>query len=746
VNDGPVPSGSDYTLDPFPPPPFPSSPLPAVPGPIPVPEPWRPPPDWWRCLRLQGVSGRYEGGQTGGTFSGNVLDLRLDIDRRYSASSPVMNRVSADAYMRQPVVRGLTGRIFWVSTYLESWIVDAPTVSWSRCSVEITGAIRYWKGTHPATTIRIVVPWSSGAIGPAQVTLMPTAELPTTFNCTFRSDSFRQVTLETDYCRSVNQAPQLPMYDTHWHNVRPPDTPQRVLSIEEAYREAGVGVTLSPSHTEIDDSAAGFATWSPAELHDAMEVAFSQFHGSWPSWRLWGVLAGTFENTRVGGIMFDTGTAHDGAGEPPERQGFAVFRNHSWFNNLVQGAPANQDQARAMRQFLYTWVHEAGHAFNLLHSWDKGRPDSLSWMNYDWKYDARNGIDSFWSAFRFRFDDDELIHIRHGDRASVIMGGDPWASGGHLEAPVGTMTHTEPGGAAEMLLRSKGYFDFMEPVDIEVRLRNTSPAPIEIDARFAPEFGITVVYVMHPDGHVTLFNPVMCQLGTPEMVTLEPLAADESNKGRDRYSARVSLAYGTRGFVFDRPGEYLLRALYASGDLLLTSNTLRVSIGYPTGRAEDRFAHDFFTPEVGLSLVLNGSQSPFLAAGMDRMREAAERFADSEVGAKAGYAVAHSVGNDFYRQQNAELVKSHEANPGEALTLTNAALTFYREQGGKEQNLAYHQLVRLRAGLHVAANAPQAARDEMDALHHDLAGRGVNEPVLDGIRAELRRARRSRRG
>ena len=51
-----------------------------------------------------------------------------------------------------------------------------------------------------------------------------------------------------------------------------------------------------------------------------------------------------------------------------------------------------------MRQFLYTWVHEAGHAFNFLHSWDKGRPDALSWMNYDWRYDQRNGADTFWGS------------------------------------------------------------------------------------------------------------------------------------------------------------------------------------------------------------------------------------------------------------------------------------------------------------------------------------------------------------
>jgi hypothetical protein len=120
--------------------------------------------------------------------------------------------------------------------------------------------------------------------------------------------------------------------------------------------------------------------------------------------------------------MFDA-AAFGGAGKAPERQGFAVFRKHQWFTNLPAGAPSNQDEAEAARKFLYTWGHEAGHAFNFLHSWNKNRPDSLSWMNYDWRYDNRNGDDSYWSNFRFRFDDEELIHLRHGDRSSVIMGG-----------------------------------------------------------------------------------------------------------------------------------------------------------------------------------------------------------------------------------------------------------------------------------------------------------------------------------
>lgn len=696
--------------------------------------------DWWRCFRLGPVSGRYEGRQAGPWLSATILDLRVDIDQRYSSNSPVLNRISADVYAQRPVLApadpvGPSGPMTVARTYVESWILDAPQVEWSRCRVEITGSVRYWLGSHPPTRVKIVIPWTQGAVGPAQVSLEAAGAATLIYSCAFRSDNFRDVVLETDYCRSVNQPPQLPAYDTHAHGVHPVDTPQRLLTVENVYREAGIGVSVAAQHTDLDDSAAGFASWSPAELHDAMEQAYSRFPEVWPAWHLWGLLAGAYDDPKTGGLMFDAGAQYGGAGRGPDRQGFAVFRAHRWFDSLVAQPPTSQNEAAAMRQFLYTWAHEAGHAFNLLHSWNKARPDALSWMNYPSKYDARNGQDSFWSEFRFRFDDQELLHIRHGDRASVIMGGDPWASGGHLDAPTGGTMESEPGSPLELLLRSKPYFGFMEPVEIEARLRNRTTMFIDVDGRLDPRFGNTVVYVKDPSGDVAMFNPVVCELGEPSPMRLEPLATDGSNEGRDRYSAPVLLTYGTRGFMFDRPGRYEVRIAYSSGGILLTSNTLRIRIGRPMSREEDRFAQVYFTPDVGLTLAVDGSQSPFLADGMSALREAAERFQNEDLGVKAGLVVARSVGDDFFRRQGDRVVKTHTADPAEAIAITQPALDYYRETTSSASNLAYNEVGRFRATMLAAQGSADLARQELGDLREDLAARGVNQPVLDDIRA-----------
>jgi hypothetical protein len=669
------------------------------------------------------------------------LDLRVDIDPRYQ-NSPVMDRVSADVYrvfeFRVPGWPPLPGRppslprppIRW-RVYQESWIIDTPSVAWHRCKVVITGTVRFYKGTHPVTTAHIDIPWGSfQSAGPATVTLTE-ASGTKIYSCARQSHCFRDLDLEIDVCESVNTAPTVPTYDTHSHDNRPADLPQRTLTIEEAFREAGICVNVLPEQTVIDDSDPDLATWSDDELHDAMEQHFSRYPGAWPKWAMWGLLASRYEVPSVAGIMFDYGTAYGGPGRAPERQGFAVFRQHSWFNALVE-TPATQAQAAAARQFLYTWVHEAGHAFNFLHSWDKSRPDALSWMNYDWRYDNRNGQDSFWGDFEFRFDDEELIHLRHGDRSEVIPGGDPWSTGWHLEAPVGAMSQEEGDAPLELLVRSKQSFSLLEPIVIELRLRNDLEGiPLAVDPRLSPEYGTVAIHIRQPDGHVVEYHPIACKLALPEAAILQ---GKEAREGEDRISRQVLLSFGRDGFCFDQPGVYLVRALYVGlGDLEVTSNLHRIYVGPPTSPQENELVARYLTYEVGMNLYLGGSLSPFLKQGFQLLREVAERFQDSMPGARAARLVGHALARPFTRIEDDALVNIHEPEPEQALEVTEAARDLCHESEDPSFNIEYHQLARDRAQYLAMLHREDDARRELQQLRDDLAERRVNEPVLESI-------------
>lgn len=700
------------------------------------------------------VSGRYEGEMSAPTAGLDLLDLRLDVDRRYP-NSPVMNRISGDFYQLNKItVPGSPPVISRV--YRESWIVSSPQVARQADQVTITGLVTFWKGIHPPTTLQISIRNPATAVNTiADVSFISAGGQPALYNCTRRSDAFRELEMEIDVCASVNNAPILPNILTTDHPVRPGGMTQRTLTIEESYREAGVLVTIPPAHDVIDDSDPQFDAWSAAELHDVMESNFSKIGGVWPQWSMWGVLAGRFNEPGVGGIMFDAAAAFGGAGSAPERQGFAIFREHQWFEDLTTPPPANRDQAAAARQFLYTWMHEAGHAFNLLHSWNKNRPDSLSWMNYAWKYDNLHGADSFWSNFSFRFDDEELIHIRHGDRASVIMGGDPWASGGHMEAPPGAEHLAVPPSALstidgtvplEFLIRSKPYFEFMEPVAIELRIRNLLPdLALTLDTRLNPEYGGVVIHIRRPDGRIIEYSPVMCKLAFPDYRTLEPLR-EGVERGDDRYSEEVVLSYGRYGFYFDEPGEYLIRALYqGAGDLLIPSNIHRLRVGSPLTRDLDITAQDYFSYEVGMNLYLEGSHSQYLRKGFNVMAEMSKKYADSLLGAKMAATVANSFTKPFFSvgdrpkdpqvKEKLTLKKTYDADPETALQITDTAVDFIRNRNEKALNLSYRQLVGQRVDCLLSLNREADAQQELQQLHDDLEKTGANPPVLRNIRA-----------
>jgi hypothetical protein len=203
----------------------------------------------------------------------------------------------------------------------------------------------------------------------------------------------------------------------------------------------------------------------------------------------------------------------------------------------------------------------------------------------------------------------------------------------------------------------------------------------------------------------------------------------------DRFSREIFLTYGADGFYFDEPGEYRIRAVYQGhGDMLVTSNTLRVRVGSPSQEA-DRLAQDYFSDQVGLSLYLQGSRSPYLKKGFDTLRDVSDRFAGSLLGVKTATALANGLSQPFFRIEDPtsqKLVKSASADPGEALKVTEKPLDLLRTSTDRILNLTYARVVRRRAQYHEDAGSVGQARTELSNLQRDLASRGANTDVING--------------
>lgn len=386
------------------------------------------------------VYGRYRGQL--GNFE---WELRIDTD-----GVMAMQKISGDFY----AISGQT------KSYFGSFLADSIATSIVNGIITITGtASTTWVTSFAKFKIvikqtLIIQPLASAVL---QWFHVSTGAPGAIYVCNSFSRAYRTVRLEQDRTSLVTP------FVSYSTGSLPSGGASRVLSINTAYAEAGVEMIHAGISNVVPMSFAGTDTkWTNAELHNAMVNHFSLYQNT-PAWDVW--LLHAYEHIDgpgLYGIMFDqTGL---------QRQGCAVFYRG------IGGSTVEQQRLQ-----LYTCVHELGHCFNLLHSWQKSlatppKPNivsSLSWMNYPWGFPG--GAVAFWNNFPFQFDPVELVHVRHGYRNNVIMGGNPFSVGSSLQNIGGLFEdNIENTANLDLELEAKETYMLGEPVLLETKLKTTS--------------------------------------------------------------------------------------------------------------------------------------------------------------------------------------------------------------------------------------------------------------------------------
>jgi hypothetical protein len=195
-----------------------------------------------------------------------------------------------------------------------------------------------------------------------------------------------------------------------------------IEEVKARFRDAGLAVSeYRDQSVKIEPPATG--NWTEESLHDVMERSWEGFQDN-PQWAIWVFFAKTFQGgPDLGGIMFDS---EEGA----QRQGCSIY-----VDSFIK-----VPQPGANRQRILTWttIHEMGHCFNLAHAFQKDLPtfgtkwieslgsnkNSLSFMNYPEGYPG--GIEKYWRNFAGRFDEMELLFLRHAPREFVQPGAEAW--------------------------------------------------------------------------------------------------------------------------------------------------------------------------------------------------------------------------------------------------------------------------------------------------------------------------------
>lgn len=447
----------------------------------------------------------------------------------------------------------------------------------------------------------------------------------------FKRRAFRQVALEFDAEQEV--APVL-AYRTHEHPGRPAALANERLSVRAVFERAGFRVTRTGADGTVSGAGAGAgASWSNSEMHDAMQVHFSLFREE-PVWGLWTFIAGMHEDGfPLGGVMFDQ------IG-PQQRQGTAVFMR-SFISQPPHGDPAPDAWRRRMA--FWTTVHEMGHAFNLLHAWEKhlGDPwiaqpsgyDQRSFMNYPYYYGSgehgnRNAnSERFFRDFEFRFTDEELLFLRHAPERHVIMGGELFGEHHALEQAA---VSPAPALALEVRTnRGQDAFEFLEPVVLELKLKNQSPKPIRLpDALLKMTEGMTVL-VQQRGGPQRTWHPYAHYCRRPQLIALQA--------GQSLYES-LFLSAGARRWLIDEPGYYQIRVcLHLHGEDIV-SNTLVLRVTPPRTWDEEYLAQDYFSDDVARVLNFDGSRQ--LATANDTLRELVARLPERKAAVHAQVALA----------------------------------------------------------------------------------------------------------
>jgi hypothetical protein len=423
-----------------------------------------------------------------------------------------------------------------------------------------------------------------------------------TYTCEFVSNFFRTVEFELDCVADVEP---FKSYDT---SRLPAPGRARVLTTEAAYAEAGLEMIDIGDGVPVPIELAGAdRIWTNAELQAAMEEHFQQWSPD-AGWRVWLLAATRHEDDRLRGIMFDD----------ERRQGCAVF------HDMIGG---NTDQI--VRAMLRTYVHELGHCFNLYHSHQKhfmtppqpDRLDALSWMQYPayYKSSAGSGEGAYWRAFPFQFDDDELVHLRHGFRNTVIPGGEAFGIGAaDLAADVFSEPIADESGL-RLGLRAPDRFLLGTPVVVEIKLSLTDLRGRKVNRMLHPNMGYLQIGIAKPGGHTLVYRPIITHCGDPDMTTL-------SEQEPSIYESAY-IGYGKHGHYFDSPGMYSVRALYNAPDgSVIVSNILRLRVLAPIDRDEHDLAELFLGEDQGSLLYLLGSDSDRLAGGRNSFHRVLERY------------------------------------------------------------------------------------------------------------------------
>jgi len=657
---------------------------------------------------------QFSGSYKGDGGDSDSLELRIDWD-------------SISEYAKSLHV--VSGDIFAAGKWQMSFFVNNPRVELpDDKSAKITGEGKIWD-SKTRVSIEVTITKDNGD-GINARAYLKADDKEKSFTCSRYSRFYRTVEVEIDF---TSEKLYLPKYNTHLHPSRPPFLPQRDIDLFSAYADAGIELKLDSEECTLVTDPDPNTAWTNAELY---EIQNRELEGEDPNkWKIWGIITEKYAlGSSIVAAMFDTKT----------RKGFGVFTEAGLLSGLPPMFPEQNQilslkEKIALRHYLFAAVHECGHVFNLQHCFSLGRPDSLTWMNYASIYNRTNGSDAFFRSFEFKFDDVELMWLRHGPYNKVKPGEGNWGKLSPCIIPA-VLDPDDPRCWAKLLSfdvrLAKTEYTQMEPITLECRLRVTETCThsVFVETGFAPKYDLVKIYVTQPSGEIELVNSFEAQDSFDSSMELFPPG---SLDGPDRHSELVMLLYEADGFLFKEPGTYKIVAVYKSNDKELISS--KISFDVVPYQGEQETLTRFFQDDVGFYIALGGNRS----AKYDQARNFLESLANNPQDASwagalvaetfSAYAKSFKLIKSSKKDGKVDVEKLAQPDYAKLVEATENAVKFYKAKGTKGDNLLYSRIIIQRAKLLLAAGKKDKARAEVEEAIGVMQTRGLKAFVAEKI-------------
>lgn len=447
---------------------------------------------------------------------------------------------------------------------------------------------------------------------------------------------FREVEVDVD--REVGCADVEPV-STHVHPDRPNDITVEDLTLESAFAKAGIKLTRA-NDTAVAIDPDSDRRWTDQELHDSMVLHWEAFANR-PQWKMWIFLANRHFDDGTGGVMFDGDIDEPGG---VDRQGTALFTRCPLFHTptgdyIVANPPVNE---AIKRELFFNLIHETGHAFNLAHSfqktleqgsawnaptWAPVRSDNqaLSWLNYPDRATPSGGAGLnaswFYKRFKFRFDDGELLFLRHAPAADVEMGAQAWFD--HH----GRVARESVDSRLKLEIRHRNPIaELGEPIIAELKLKNVSGQAVTVHRNLDPSEGFVEFAVTSPSGKRRPYVSVAQARRSLGTEVLQP--------GKSIY-AGIDLTMGIYGFPFKEPGAYRIEASYTNLDGSTAAAVAQLYVRPAPSYDAVPVLNDLYRADVGRVLLYEGTEV---------MDEVNERLANAETKLAAVLGPRNPVG------------------------------------------------------------------------------------------------------